>query len=416
MKKIFEIFKNDFNKSVFTLMSGTIVGQLFLFFITPILSRMYSLEIFGYYFLFIGVINILKKVVTLRYELVIIISKNEKEVFNAFIISIIINFLVSIIILFFTFIANFILRNFNIGISVYIIPLTIFFIGFFEIFIYLNNKNKNYKVISITRTLNNIINGTLQIVLIKISFSSSNGLILGYSSAIVITTILILLFNINYLKKNFNKYSLKTIKYLLIKHKKIPFYNTSINFVSNLSNELPIYLLTFFFGPLYAGIYGMANRIMGTPLDIVGQSIGNVFLQSAVDNYHSKKLKEFYNLQIKKIIKVGLFISFSVLMVTPFIDLLLGKEWNNSKLYILILLPAFFVNFINQPLTSLPTILKKQDIYLIFQIGFIFIKGVSIYIGYLLKNIYLSLILFSVSCILYRIIIFRWFKYEIKKI
>lgn len=414
MIKIFEILKSDFNKNVLTLMSGTIVGQFFLFLITPILSRIYSQQIFGYYFLFIGIINILKKVVTLRYELVIVVSKNEKEVFNALIIAFFINFSISILLFILTVIANLFLVDFNIGISIFIIPLTIFFIGIFEIFIYLNNKNKNYKRITIIRTLNNIINGTLQIIIIKISFLKLNGLIFGYSMAIIIVTIFLFFLNISYLKTNFKRYSFNTIKYLLIKHKKIPLYNTSINFVSNLSNELPVYLLAFLFGPLYAGVYGMANRIMGTPLDIVGQSIGNVFFQTAVDKYHTKKLNEFYVLSIKKIIRIGLIISFSILIITPFIDVILGKEWNNSKLYIIILLPAFLVNFINQPLTSLPTILKKQDIYLVYQIVFIVLKGISLFLGYILKNVYISLIFYSITCIVYRIVILRWFKKEVK--
>lgn len=394
-------------------MTGTVIGQAFIFLITPVLTRLYSQELFGAYFIFVSTINILKKVTTLRFELAIILTKRDSWAINALFLSLFFTIATSL----FFFIISIFLKNSSmewknlneIKKYLWLIPLTLFFAGIFETLNYWNNRFKFYKKISATKALNNILNGLFQITFAS-KFFVNSGLILGNVIGQVVSSICLMFLSGKMIVRNLKFISFRRMKYLLMKYKDIPTFNTLINFVNNISNELPVYLFAFLFSPVISGLYGMANKLTAAPMDILGLSIGNVFFQKASEKYYTNQLKFFFENVHRNLVKLGLMISVGILILVPFVGFILGKDWNNVRIYILILIPSIFANFLIQPISSIPTILNKQTKYLIFQIVFIFIKILGITIGYLLKNPVLSLINFSFSCLIFRIIILKWYK------
>lgn len=51
------------------------------------------------------------------------------------------------------------------------------------------------------------------------------------------------------------------------------------------ASELPLLLLTVFYGPGVAGFYSIAHRVMTAPLSLVADAIGDVYRQSAAEQY-----------------------------------------------------------------------------------------------------------------------------------
>jgi len=150
-----KFLKNEFLKNSLTLFSGVSVAQAILLAITPILSRLYSNELFGIYFLFTSIIVILKILSTFRIELSIMLPKNDEDSINllslAFLVNIIMNMLFFFFILLFRIFIDSLFGEKSLNIFIYFIPLATFFVGISEILNHWNNRKKHYANISVSK-------------------------------------------------------------------------------------------------------------------------------------------------------------------------------------------------------------------------------------------------------------------------
>ncbi len=409
-----KILNNEFVKNVITLLSGSVIGQIFVFLIMPVLTRLYSEELFGIYFIFLSTLNILKKVSTFRFELAIVLPKKNFWAINAFFTTVIITFSTTIIF----FLLAYIFKKFFIHISklnkiaefLYLLPLTLFFTGIFEAFASWNNRKKKYPKISIGKISYSFGTGLSQIGF-NFTFLKNTGLILGLIVGQIISTLTIFCITVKDILKNLKYVKLKYMKIIFFKYKKIPIFNTLINVFTNFSNEIPIYLITAFFSPAIAGLYGMANKITATPLDLLGRSIGQVFYQKASEKFAKKEnLKIILKKTYKNLLKLSIIPAIVIIAVSPFIDFILGKKWNELTIYMLILLPSVIINFFVQPTSSIFTIVGKQNIMLIFLIISTLIKIFSIAAGFwFFESAVVSILFLSLANSIFRLFLIYWF-------
>jgi len=406
--------KNEFVKNVLTLLSGTLIGQFFVFVITPLLTRLYSEELFGIFFIFTSTINILKKVTTLRLELAVILPKKDFWAINAFALSLFFTTLTSIIFFVIAILFKDILSSNNkiseISSYLTVIPVTLFFMGIYETFSAWNNRKKDYKKISFGKITFNFTAGGSQIGLYYTILKKS-GLILGFVLGHIVAAFLIVLITIKDIWKHLKDIKIKRMKILLVRYKKIPTFNTLINFVTNVSNEIPVYLLAGFYSAGISGYYGMANRIVAAPMSMLSNSVGKVFYQKASEKHSNKQsFRQLTKKTFINLLKIGILPIAGITAISPFIYILLGEEWRGLTIYLLILIPSIITNLIMQPISSIPTIVNKQNYLLYFLIISTFIKTAAIGIGFWVFNsVFASLILFSIVTSLFRIFLTYWF-------
>ena len=80
--------KSEFTRNVLTLMTGTTIAQAIPIAISPILTRLYTPEDFGVFALYIGIVAILSVFATGKYELAIMMPKDNQEAFSILLLSI----------------------------------------------------------------------------------------------------------------------------------------------------------------------------------------------------------------------------------------------------------------------------------------------------------------------------------------
>jgi O-antigen/teichoic acid export membrane protein len=419
--QLFSFLKNTFVKNTVILFSGSIISQGIIFLIIPILTRLFDKDIFGIYLLFTSSLYILRPLTSLSLELVILIPKKDKDAINllflSFFIGFVLNSILFIIILFFN---DFILSLFNIEKlkhSIYLIPLGLFLLNSIEILNYWNNRIFLYKNIAKSNISKSIIISSSQIYTGLHSFKSI-GLVPGYLLGLISQFTVLLFLSYKSLQRNFSLVSFKRMFYLLKKHKDIPIFNSLLSFSDRFSAELPIILIANFFGINQVALYGLAVKFLKTPPDFISQSVSQVFFNKASDTYNNKK--NLYKLVIKtykNLLLTGLIV-FSIIFISSFfLDLILGEKWVNTGVYIRILLPLIFLSFLNSPISSIITILKKQKNILKLDILKLILRFVGIYIGYKFYNsIIISISLFSIIGILYNIFLLFYFLSIAKKV
>lgn len=409
--QLFSFLKKEFVKNVLTLFTGSAISQIVIYASILIIARIFSTEIFGIYMLFSSVTLILKPLATLQYEFAIVLPKKKSDSLNLLILS----FLILAFFCFLSFLIIFLLKNkiaifFNISTLknfIYLLPLSVFLTGGISILEYWNNKSNLFKNISNGQIVKST---TMSISQIATGFSNFNfyGLIPGMLVGLAIQSLYLFRTSFNSILNYKNEISVKRMFFLSKKYKDIPVFNSIINLTNNLANEIPILLITKYFGLSSAGIFGLAIKFMKSPINIIQNSINQVFFNRAsqIFNENGNLLKLVLKTS-KNLLILG-FVIFSALFIISFyLDILFGSNWVNVGLYARILIPWLFFALISNPLTTLILVLNKQKTILLFDATTLIFRFLAFYIGFHFYNsIIISLAIFSSIGVFFNIFLF----------
>ena len=86
--------KSDFVKNVTTLITGTVLANLIVVALQPLLSRIYSPEEFGTFTIYLSIIGMLAPAGSLKFEGAIVLPESDKKASALTLGSIIISFLI----------------------------------------------------------------------------------------------------------------------------------------------------------------------------------------------------------------------------------------------------------------------------------------------------------------------------------
>ena len=344
-------------KNIATLITGTTVAQVIPIAISPILTRIYSPKDFGVLTLYVSICAVFSVIATLRYELAIVQPKDNQDAKSIVIISFILVTIVSFICLILALLYNYldlkILHDKNIAVWLYLIPLSVFCMGVYNISNYWLLRESRYKDMSKSK----MIQGTsLSISQVSLGAMKNGGLIFGYLIGQTISTFFIFKRSNSSLKKVKNP-TIKICKENLKKYKAMPLYSAPGAFADNFSTQLPIFTITYIFGSYATGIFGLTFRILNMPASLVSQAISQVVYKKVIDQNHNKN-QEYLLIFVFKV-----FLSLLIL-VTPFATIIwffgedifgfiFGIEWRQAGSMASILIIAIVLRFAVSPLSTI---------------------------------------------------------------
>jgi O-antigen/teichoic acid export membrane protein len=396
------LLKNDFNKNVLTLFTGTTIAQIIPIAITPILTRIYSPEEFGVFSLYMSIVMILSVLSTGRYELAIIIPKSDKDAINIAAFSLFVNIFMCFSILLFFLIGGKQLKKIlgvnELGIWLYIIPVSLLLIGVYQIIYYWFNRKKMYRVMSNNKVTQQMGIGFSNII---IGFASRNGgLILGNVIGQFLALFLIGKKFLNKEKKILLEISKKEMLIQAKRYVDFPKYLTLAHTLNVSSSNLATIMFTSFFNTVVVGYFSLTQRILRFPLTIIGSAVSDVFRQKAADELIKfGNCKTLYLKTLFSLLFLGI-IPFTILYIlSPWLfSFIFGSEWKVAGEYARLMIPMLFLQFIISPLSSLFMVLEKQKLDLIWQIGLFLSTTVALVIGVLIsRSIETSIVLFSAA-------------------
>lgn len=408
--------RSQFTKNVLTLMTGTVIAQAIPIIITPVLTRIFSPEQFGEFGTYMAICSIIAIVVTGRYELAIIIPKEDKQAINILALSIGLSIVISlfllIIVSFFISELSLLLGYKSNALWLYFVPLTTLIIGCFESLNYWNNRNLEYKLMASSRVLQTSTTGLTQLVLGGIIRLGTAGLVTGQILGQLISALFLA---INIMRKN--RKLIGEVSFLEIfkaagRFKNFPKFLIISHGFNVSSSQSPIILLNSLFINSISGLYLLTNRVLSAPISLIAKSIGDVFRQQASMDYAKNgQCTVIYIKTLKKLTVLSI-LPFSILFIfSEFIfTVAFGEEWSQAGIIAKILTPTFFLRFISTPLSSMFSIAEAQNYDLYWQVILFILVVTSFIIGSYFDSYRVALILFSASyCLMYIINIYLSF-------
>lgn len=385
------MIKRLLKRNVFILMSGTLFAQLLPFLISPILTRIFTPQQFGEFGLYFSITMICSVFITARYEMAIMLPKEEHEAENLVGLSILITCIIScvllVLILFFKQSIALLFKTPAIENWLLFIPISLFSIGIYQALNYWNNRNEKYKSIAFSRVARSAATSFWSIIF-GFSGLKKGGLILGDT----LGQLLSMFFLFQRTKKDYpiflKSVNKAEIKKQAVRYKQFPIYNVSSGMLEKLSGHSPVMYLAHFFNESITGFFSFSLRIISAPSTIVARAFGDIFRQKATKIYNEqgncKKLfkKTFFQLLMLSLIPFSLF----YFVAPDLFALVFGEKWYQAGKFAQVLTPMFFLQFLVSPLSNMFLIAEKQNIDLIMQVSLFIFVSCSFLFGYKYYN------------------------------
>lgn len=366
---LISILKKDFAKNVLTLFSWNLLAQAVTLLSIPILTRIYTPEEFGAVALFISMVNVFAVVSNGQYDLAIVLPKRNGQAFHILVGSIFITLLFSVIALLIVIIFfNQLTGAFDSNVYkkiIWLLPLAVFFFGTHKSFGGWFNRSRSYRTIGVNRLIQNT--GQTAIRLGRNIFSSGHwGLVIGYIVGEVISWG-VMFFQL--FKKEFwrlKHISFKSISKSLREYLNFPWFLMPMGVLNTISTNLLVFALSLVTTSTIVGHYERAWRVVTFPLSLISASFGSVFYEKMTRMTNRRK---FYVLSYFGNLFLALLILFPIAFWGEAIFVfVLGSEWSIAGKIARYILPLTLFGFATQCISSIFSVIQKNQILLIWQI------------------------------------------------
>lgn len=281
--------KSELLKHVLILLQGTVIAQIISVVMQLVLRRVFTVSDFGIMALYSSAVGVLAILATGRYEMAIVLPKEDKDARTitrlSIIISVLFNLFLLIILLFMGgYIMDIILEheliepskvtNINaVKYLIYCIPLGVFALSVYNSLNYLLTRNKDYRILSNNRIQQAITTngGMAGFGALKFGYF---GLFYGYILGLFTSILFMLLSKASILKGDYG-----VAKNSLKKYSDFPLKSLPSGLINMLALQLPTFFIFGFFGAQISGLYDIITRVLNAPITMVGKSVSQVFYQ-----------------------------------------------------------------------------------------------------------------------------------------
>jgi O-antigen/teichoic acid export membrane protein len=396
---------SKFLSNLLKLFSATLVGQLLGFIVTPVLSRLYSPADFGIYQLFFSIVSLISIIACFSYHNAINLPKKDEDGAGIVLLCLFLITITSVVSLVFFFVFSgyieYVLNAPGLSHYLFLVPLAVLCNSVAYVLVFWLSRKDDFGTIAKANLTSSFSGKGVSVASGMIS-PSPFGLIFG--TIINDATIAIMAARRTLadfpLFKNISTEKIRNVAY---RYKKFPKYNAISNFANTAGGSSTPFMLALFFTPAIVGFYALAYLVINVPTKLVGNALATVFFQRAsVEKNLTGTVKNIVAAVHTRLISIGMFGCLVVVIIGPeLFGLVLGDRWSTAGLYAQILTPWFFVMFISLPLLSIYNVLEQQQINLGFNILLLLSRIVVLYIGGILGDPVIGMILLSSTGVIF---------------
>lgn len=367
MSKLKILSRSQYFRNVAVLASGTALAQIISIVASLALTRIYNPDLYSILTIYMSVSGLLGAVTSLQFHNVIVISNDEAEVkqaINSSIFSTLVITLLSllIVLVFFNRFDNW-FTNSSGKYWMLLTPVSVLFSGFNYTLSALATKRSKYRLLSANRIMGALLVPAVSITL-GLLIRNETGLFVGLLISQVLPTAILLA----HFKKNNDfsvHFSMAGIKKFFAKHKDYPLFSLPADFINNLVNLLPVFMLTRYYNGVATGLvghYGRSAMLLGMPVSLVSNAVGEVFRQKASaekENPHVLRRTFMRTAGVLFLLSVVPFVVIALFGPTLF-KFFLGSKWGEAGSMAAALSVMYAFRFTVSPLTYMYFIAKRQ--------------------------------------------------------
>lgn len=404
--------KGRFLGKVIIIAGGTALAQIVTAVCAPIITRLYSPEDYGIVTVFSSILGLMS-FGALQYEHSIPIADDEDSALNVLIMCFLVLVSLSIMVLVvFLLWGRWILDRMN-GDSMlpfmYLVPIGFFLSGSYTVLKSWAFRSRSYKTISRTTVTQSVLGNSFKILAGFMGLGPLGliiGAIMGQSGGIVSLSRPL------WKKKRAIRetVSVSKMKECAKRYKDFPLFSAPNTLVGSLKNQLPVLYLTGAYEGAIVGFFGLALAIIKVPLQLIGQSVGNVFFAEAahIGRSNPLRLQRLSSKLIKRLALIGIIPLAALLLFGPdLFEFVFGSQWREAGVYARIISVMAYFELVLNPVSRVFVVFEKQRMILIIN-GF---RASLISIGFLVSSLlnldsYQAVIIYSCVMVFSQYLIF----------
>jgi len=393
---------SNFSANVLKLITGSVFAQSLGIFVAPIVTRLFLPEAFGIAAIFISITSVIGSIACLRYELSIMLPESDEDAANLLAVCLCSVLIVTVIsytaIWVYKYEIVHLLNAPELGKYFWLIPFMVLIGGIYLSLNLWSSRAKRFGQVSIVNVISSTVTQSS-----KLGFGFS-----GYCNggALIVATVLgrflstlILIGQIWHRDYRLFRVGIKWEKMIagLKKFIKFPLFSTWSVLLNSASHQLPFWILAYYFSPKIVGYFAFASTVVGLPMDIVGQAVGQVFFQK-VSEAHNRigNLSQVVEEVFRRLVSFSIFpILLLILIGQDIFIVVFGARWAEAGVYVQILGLWIFFQFISSPISTLFAVLEKQSYGLFFNVLLFCTRAASLIIGGMTDDVMLTLFLFA---------------------
>jgi O-antigen/teichoic acid export membrane protein len=401
------------------LLSANVVAQVIGLVVYPILTRMYAPEDFGLLNLFLSIGAVLIILSTAEYYYAIVLPKEEREAENVFFVGglwlVAITVLIALSVVFARPISMW-FKSPNLASYYWMMPLYVFAMGAWNLLNYWYIRHKEYNPISRYQVSQNIFSATG-----KLAMGWGGVLHGGMIYSVVVAPLISLTSSWVRARKTLlpalHRISWHGVREQAKVYRNFPCFVLPRSFVNMLAGQMPVLLLTPFFGGEAVGFLSLAILLGYTPIGTITRAIYQVMYQYTMELVHSQQA-------IGQLFR-RFMLSASAIVIPVFVGLwfvlpeltawLLGPEWHVSGEYIRWMLPWLYVSLLSCSINYLFDVFMKQKMGLMFEVLLALFRVVGLMIGVWRSDFVLAIALYSMGTAVALVIQIIWMLKQVRQ-
>ncbi len=387
--------KSQFARGVGVLAGGTAGAQLLTVLAAPLLTRLYSPEDFGLLAVYASLLALVSVVASLRYELAIPLPEDDGEAANIAALSLLLIAGTTVVwVLATIFFGKQLAQALGVpalAAYLWLLPVGVLLGGLYTVFNYWSIRTKRFSTIAGTKLRQSLVTTAIQLAAFKLG---GVAMLLGQVAGQSVGTLGLAQPALRL--PAFREISWQGMRRAASRYRRFPIFSTWEGLSNTAGLQLPPLMFAALFSPVAAGLYTLANRVLRLPMALIGQAIGQVFFANAAEAHRTGRLGPLVAGLHAKLAHIGIPPVLLLMLLGPeLFAFVFGADWQQAGEFARWMAPWLYLVFVSSPLSTLFAVVEKQKQGLVFQLILLLSRVVAILIGASLRDLQLTVILFS---------------------
>lgn len=361
-----------FWRRVVTVLTGTIAAQALPLLLAPLITRICTPQEMGAFSVWLGVVQIVSIVATLRLETAMILDHDSSDQQTCF--SVIANF--SLMLAIVTTIGAVFSRQLGMSHAVQMNWFGLLTIGVgmwltaytHTILAYATSYNAFGKAAQakVWGAGSIVLSQVLLLLLGTGSIGLMAGQIIGLACGLIAAVFLL-----SPPRPHLSWTPSAVQRQYLIKHAAFWRYALPADLLNVVAGKLPLFMIGLKFGLLEAGLFALTQRVLAAPISLLAASVLEVFKRQSVHEWQTfGNCRDAYTHTFKALALLGAIPTILMVVFAPTLfALIFGESWRQAGEYARIMSPLYFLNFIASPLSYVFYVVGKQRVDLVWQVA-----------------------------------------------
>lgn len=391
--------RSSFGRSVSVLVGGTAFAQALVVLASPLLTRLYSPADFGLLAIHTALLSTIAVAASLRYELAIPLPENDKDAASVAVLSLIvltgISLLVATILWVWGRQLAGLLNTPQIYTYFWLLPTGLFFSGIYQVLTNWAVRTSQFSAIAKTKLGQSVAQVGVQLGGHLLGpFALLLGQVVGQAAGN--STLAALAIRRRW--PLFRSVSWQDVRAAGVRWRRFPLFDTCAGLTNAAGVQLPSILFAALFTPAAAGVYLLANRVLGMPMLLVGQAIAQVFFSRSAEAKRKGQLAPLVAGIHRDLAYFAMPPTLLLAFIAPdLFSIIFGKDWRQAGEFAQWMAPWLYFVFITSPLSQLFSVLEKQVHSLVFQLMLLATRMCALFLGAKTGDLIFTVAIYSIG-------------------